>query len=221
MTEKAENTAKEKEYQRLLKEAETLMASGDMGGALASARKGHGLGLELREPAATALLLFCLNEAGAFDEARAAAMEYRSVSKEYSEAILSNTLCAMLAASPVDSAAGMDLLRSFSLDTADSWRKLITDFRFSPTQMALVFNAALIMAHDGKGDLARDILARTLSRMIHFIDQITGGERNLSEDEALNLAGILHLIMESPEFRDMQENEDFQELADIIEGCLE
>jgi hypothetical protein len=87
--------------------------------------------------------------------------------------------------------------------------------------MAMVFNAALIMFHDGKADLGHDILARTLSRMIHFIENTTGGERNLSEDEAMNLAGILHLIMGSVEFQDLQDNEDFQELADIIEGCLE
>jgi hypothetical protein len=221
MTEKAGKTAGEREYQRLLKEAETLMTSGDINGALAAARKGHEQGLELREPAATALLLFCINAAGAFEEARKVSGEYRALSEEYNEAILSNTLCAMLASSPVDSAAGMDLLRSLGLDRADSWRKLIADFQFSPAQMALVFNAALIMAHDGMSDAGREILSRTLSRMIHFIDGITGGERNLSEDEAMNLAGILHLIMESPEFQDMQESDDFQELADIIEGCLE
>ncbi len=126
----------------------------------------------------------------------------------------------MLASSPWIPRRAWSLCGAWA-DRADSWTRLIADFRFSPAQMAMVFNAALIMFHDGKADLGHDILARTLSRMIHFIENTTGGERNLSEDEAMNLAGILHLIMGSVEFQDLQDNEDFQELADIIEGCLE
>jgi hypothetical protein len=221
MTEKKKQPAEEKAYRSLVEEAGRLMESGDLEGTLAAARKGHELGLALSEPTATAQLLFCLNETGDFAGALAASDSWWAASGKYHEAILSNALCAMLASKPVDSTAGMELLAKLKLDSAGAWGKILEDFEFSPAQMGLVFNAALIMAHGGHKNTGQDILALTLSRMIHFIDTITGGARDLLEDEAMNLAVILQLIMESPEFSDLDQSEDFQELADIIEGCLE
>jgi hypothetical protein len=189
--EKKETGEKVEEYKRFTGEADRLIHKGKTEAALKKAIEARNWGLNLPGPRHSPLL-FCLNELGRFDDAIEVANNYwDGVRAPNDEAVLANTLCAMLAALPVEASHGLKLLKNLHLGTVEEWRSRFADFRYTPVQSSLIFNAALIFFHAGKNETATRLLGEVLEHIVFLIHTKTDSGLELSDEEIMTFDGMV------------------------------